>query len=138
RSSTSISTSTHCCCCCAASGVSSSVRKYTYDQRVQCTPTPPCLLPLLLSPFQQRSLCLCLCLCLCFCCRGSWWQRGLCLRVAHLRCHPVGSKRLRVDCRLRTLTTAGLAHRKRSPIRWRFTTKHARIKLRRLCPAIQT
>jgi hypothetical protein len=40
--------------------------------------------------------------------------------------------------RLRTLTTAWLAQRKRSPIRWRFTTKDARIKLRRLYPSIQT
>ena len=40
--------------------------------------------------------------------------------------------------RLRTLTTAWLAQRKRCPIRWRFTTKDARIKLRRLYPSIQT
>src|SRR6185295_18684328 len=37
-----------CCGGGAASGVSSSVRKYTYDQRVQCTPTP-------------RALCRCCC-----------------------------------------------------------------------------
>lgn len=40
--------------------------------------------------------------------------------------------------RLRKLITAGEAQRKRAPIRWRFTTQDARIKLRRLYPSIQT
>ena len=39
--------------------------------------------------------------------------------------------------RLRALVTAWLKARKRAPIQWRFTTKDARIKLRRLYPSIQ-
>jgi hypothetical protein len=37
---------------------------------------------------------------------------------------------------LRQLTAAWLRGRRRTPIRWRFTTKDARVKLRRLYPVV--
>ena len=53
---------------------------------------------------------------------GSWLNIAeIELSIVARQClyQRIGSLR-----RLRTLSTAWLAHRKRSPIRWRFTTKH--------------
>jgi hypothetical protein len=65
---------------------------------------------------------------------GSW------LNMAEIELSVLGRQCLdqRVGSleQLRTLTAAWLRGRSGAPIRWRFTTKEARIKLRRLYPSI--
>jgi len=65
---------------------------------------------------------------------GSW------LNMAEIELSVFGrqclDQRIGAMAELRTLTAAWLRGRKRVPTDWRFTTKDARVKLRRLYPVI--